>query len=417
VAALLSVLALAATACAQTQEREEREAKTRAAVVGGKSDTGDPAVVAITRRPTVCDAPTPTPFCSGALIAPRVVLTAAHCLVDVGPTAALQVFFGNDVTDPSGTADVVVASAVHPGYDPATHEMDVALLRLADDPKITPLTLGGDPGPVGTIARVVGFGVDADASSVPGTKRDGDTKIESVTSTAFTTVPSPAMTCAGDSGGPVLIGGVDGGGEVLVGVTSKGDTACKATAFNVRVDAVRAFIDPFVAATAGAPAGMPSGTIALPEICARACATSSDCPAALECDETDAARCVLSGLPPSSFAEECSATAPCTMGATCTRVWPSGPGACRCALPCEGAPIPPDAAADGADAGQAGTSDDGGCSLSGARRQSATSCAASALALLTMISCAWRRARRVSPSTCSPRSRCAGSRSSPRRSR
>ena len=316
------------------------------AVVGGTVDKADPAVVALVHRAAGCDAPVEIPNCSGTLIAPRVVLTAAHCVADVSPDTLLEVFFGSDVKDPGPPKlGVVITTAVHPKYDPSTNEYDVALLRLAEDPKVSPLPFGAPPGAVGSSARVVGFGIDggSDAGpSVPGTKRQGNTKVSAVTPTSFSAVPSPAMSCSGDSGGPVLAIVGDAGVESVVGVTAKGDTACKDHAFNVRVDAVRAFIDSFVKDTATAPSGEPAGSVPLSAVCTQACAAAADCPDGLACRAGDQ-RCGLPGAAPTSFDAVCDATRPCSGGATCTRLWTSGANACRCATPCPGGPPPPDA--------------------------------------------------------------------------
>src|SRR5438105_10159591 len=52
------------------------------AITGGVEDAGDPAVVALLAGGHVT--------CSGVLVAPRLVITAGHCLLDDRPTA---VFF------------------------------------------------------------------------------------------------------------------------------------------------------------------------------------------------------------------------------------------------------------------------------------------------------------------------------------
>jgi len=300
-----------------------------AAVVGGDPDPGDPAVVALVARRARCEEPDLALLCTGTLVAPRVVLTAAHCLDVFGEDGQYEVFFGAQLGDSAGHFALVTSARRHPDYDPATHEHDLALLRLAAPVDVAPAALPTallQPASAEQV-RVVGFGTEVVGQLATGEKRSGWMSIGEVTATGVTTAPSPAMSCTGDSGGPVLA--TVSGGEVLLGVSASGDPGCRASAFNVRVDAAMGdFIQPFLAETDGAPSGY--GDTASVGFCSRGCGSAADCPAGLTCDS---GRCLLLSLRDGDFGDACDTDQQCA-SRTCARLLPEGPGACRCFRPC-----------------------------------------------------------------------------------
>lgn len=330
---------LLAVGCTPIAEPEPGARQQGSAIVGGEESPGDTAVVALVARRTRCMGEPLTLLCSGALVAPDVVLTAAHCLQVFGPEGAYEVFLGTRLLpepEPGGRFVRVARAVVHPGYVRGSHAWDVALLRLAAPVAVEPLRLpeaGWGRLEAGQRVRAVGFGETRQASEPMGWRRSGGLVVEQVEETAFRAGPGPAMSCVGDSGGPVLALG-DSGREVLVGVTVSGDPACRAEARHVRVEAlVEAFLRPFLAEPPGAP-----GRVLRPEaLCREACASSAECPSGLSCEpqEGGASRCLLHSLQVGDYGAECTEDEQCGAWGVCARLEPEGEGACRCFTPCD----------------------------------------------------------------------------------
>lgn len=244
---------LASCESATRTESPRELAVAESPIIGGMATSGDPAVVLLASYSN--DLAT-LDTCTAALVAPDVVLTAAHC-VDPATHAGytLGVFTGPDASaysTPSTLAPQLVAiTEVHlaPGYDTqAPFHGDLAVAKLAKPLSVTPLPMrrtAPTAADVGLAARIVGYG-QIQYNTLNLTKQTADTVIAAVDADDTITVgDTKHRSCVGDSGGPALMT-IDGV-ETIVGVDSYTDLqGCLEPAHYRRTDFYTSFLDTFV---------------------------------------------------------------------------------------------------------------------------------------------------------------------------
>lgn len=230
--------------------------------------------------------------CTGAVVAPRVVLTAGHCVEDIetggfSNPADYRVATGiasPKLAQPENVFDVV-ATHVFPAFDPGVIHGDAAILILSRPTSAPPLALAG-PGEAalyegGAPVAVAGWGLTLPQNrQTPANLQTGSMVVQKPSSCSsrvrsYYTDFSPAAqlcvlsppanatgTCFGDSGGPAIGTRADGA-PVEVGVISVVGPECTTKTPNVmtRVDYVSPWVTGWIAATeAGAapPLAAPS---------------------------------------------------------------------------------------------------------------------------------------------------------------
>ncbi len=189
-------------------------------------------------------------FCTGIVLGPRAVLTAAHC---VPPGADIRVHF----KDPAGAPVLLPVAGVvrHPGYRADAiarreRSVDLAVVTL---PEPLPdgfhaAALGTEAGTtVGARFTVAGFGLAREGEArTSGRLREADLSARAPLSAVLLWAEDPAHAgagaCTGDSGGPVL----DAAGAVAaVTLWSAGDgrRRCGALTQALWLAPYRAWID------------------------------------------------------------------------------------------------------------------------------------------------------------------------------
>jgi len=242
-------------ACSNKSSRDGTIGSTGGAIVGGNEDTGDPAVVLVSAQD---DASGTGWWCTGSVIAKRVVLTAAHCVEDATATTKFQVLFANDESTAPASAYVDVVSFDHDPQYMVTNNIaaghDAAVLILGQDATVAPLAINTTPltsSMIGGAVYVVGYGNDDGAAGTgAGTKRDLHTTVANLEQGVVDIGGPGQTTCQGDSGGPSFM--TINGQSVIVGITSFGEEGCVDYGSSTRVDLSASWIQPFIDANGGA---------------------------------------------------------------------------------------------------------------------------------------------------------------------
>jgi hypothetical protein len=225
--------------------------------------------------------------CSGSYFAPRVVLTAAHCLQGVW-AGQVFVYFGDNYevekAELTALGDTLVPPPVgspshwaqadsfeqHPSWNPALHAPDLGVIYLDRKPPFDPLPLARfrlDNSWNGKTATISGWGYGQATGPTTGTgfgvQRTGKQKIIGTPTAAdyHDDDPNPGMLdpairqqvikldgrapnsngCFGDSGSPLIVNQY--GQDYIAGVDYFGGFYCEDYSLHFRIDPFLPFLD------------------------------------------------------------------------------------------------------------------------------------------------------------------------------
>jgi hypothetical protein len=216
---------------------------TAAAIIGGKG-TADHLALDAREESAIVQLGQPVgvgdmvaDLCSGVMISPTFVLSAAHCVGAVGSTIAV----GAGESGPSVSRSTIVA--VHP-------ELDLALSSIPEPSHLgfVPIPLASRLPRPGELLQIAGFGLN-DAGGW-GERRFAVQEVVEVLDDAIVVDGrGRSGACAGDSGGPLLTRDFDGSAAVA-GILTEGSRTCVTTDVYVRVNIARAWMASYTDLTA-----------------------------------------------------------------------------------------------------------------------------------------------------------------------
>jgi secreted trypsin-like serine protease len=255
-AALALGLALVALLAPSAQAGE----RAQASIIGGENGAIEsfPSLAYIEAQ----ESPKHGFSCTGTVIAPRVVLTAGHCVLDI---ESGKVTPASDYAVATGVADLatiapanvfhVSRTLVFPDFDPSSLHGDAGLLVLASPTPAPPIPVAGaGDGALykgGAPVALAGWGLtDPDSSETPAILQTTAAQVQAPdfckghvgsfypfyspgVQMCTTTPPNHTSGgCFGDSGGPVIAQRADGS-PVEIGIVSTGAPRCNTKLPNI----------------------------------------------------------------------------------------------------------------------------------------------------------------------------------------
>lgn len=217
--------------------------------------------------------------CTGTVVAPKVILTAAHCIEDLERgsfTSAGNYAVATGTTTPGKALRQnvfrVAETHVFPGFDPGNLRGDAGILVLDRPTAAPPIALAGPADAAlyegGTTVRLAGWGLtQANAADGPDSLRSTSLVVQAPTfckqktrryynvysaAQQLCAIDAPSRKsggCFGDSGGPA-IGQRTDGAPVQLGIISTGGPFCSTQLPNVltRIDYVGPWVAEWIAA-------------------------------------------------------------------------------------------------------------------------------------------------------------------------
>jgi hypothetical protein len=214
------------------------------AITGGSLDGGAHPAVAL----VLADRGNgPVQDCSAALVAPSVLVTAAHC---ASGTISNRVEVSFDSRFVAGSSPVFSGTLyADPAWSPGAQDThDVAVVVLDEPVSVAPLALPEadaleKPTLKGAELVNVGYGYADRTFVFDGYRRSSTSSFTSLRPTELKLSQKPGGVCFGDSGGPRLLD------STVVAITSTGNPNCTGQTVGYRLDtpSARAFLSQYVA--------------------------------------------------------------------------------------------------------------------------------------------------------------------------